>query len=1712
MLLKNRWDKKLIILLIVFCLIFSHCSVFAAGIINPPQGNIDEIKSNIDISVSVSSKTVQNVNEYVATMGEEGICFSIKLSAKDGYVKNPVLSIANLDDEIFEIDESKLNNEFIQSINGNEITISRLDGEALIEIPVKLKEGKYYNPNKINSDVEFVLKGIFVDLNSNHIEVSKSSSVKLGWHTYNEKFNITSSIEKSFSYISENKKYMLAQYEVGIELDEKAKIFPIERTKIDFEIPKNETLIPQTVIIDSESTSFTNGLMGNDVVFDKDNWKYEDGKVYIEVLNNKIEDEENKYIIPQGKDKYLITVIYLVSGNNLQVESDVKALIRFYNNGTTKEIDNEGRLKYDLSKNSGSLVSYNVEKTEAEISKGNIYANYNLSSNYYDTEYTNMVNVNISKADLVKSVQIQEKEEYFEDRDNKKYETFNNGVNNSYYKCISFKKENLDNILGEKGSISLYTIEGKKLITIDKNVQADEDGNIVVKFNSKIGKILIKVDNPEKEGILSISNTKEIEKLNYSKNVAMKFKKLVTKYKAFAKYDTKISDELGEVKEEVKLKETKTSATVSLGKKTLSTLNENKDVQLKIALNNYNETTDLYRNPTFEVTFPKEIKEIKVKNMNILCGNNEFSISNVETYKNKKGNIVIRISVKGIQTKYSLVEATDGTNIIFDLNIKLDLYTASKKGKILMNYYNECATNYSNPVPWAMDKEKNDNVILNANGLSDEEISFIAPAGVVSAQRLSNYNEKNNVYSINQGVKTDRILTNSDKKVVDSEIIIMNNSESDMKNVSILGRTAFIGNRSISSNEDLGTNIDTKFIQKISELYGVYKNAKIYYSSNPDATKDINDKSNSWTTDYKSISNIKSYLIVIDEGLKIGEILVFSYDFEIPEKLGCDRKLYTTFNTYYSKENGEMASKESDVVGLETVTTPKITAKVTSNAGDIVTEGQIIEYTVKVKNEGEEPAENINYSFDIPENTVYVKYIPSTETRKEYYKKEENVKQININIGNIEPKEEKLYTYLVEVNENAEKISAAKVKATAEGLNGEKVTDEEVPKVEDTTEESKVDSPDVILKFGQDAEGKIVRENDGLKYYVSIRNNTDVSMGIGDVKPDDGSTLNPEENKNKINDLKGKKGKELTNVLVEQVIPEEVTFDRAYILKDNNEIEVGKYDEKTRIYRLTIDEIEAGDTYSLTITCKTNYLGKDIKKDISSYVTVSGEGFEKLISKNVHTTIARPNIETTFKSTATNKYVKENEKITYTITAKNTGILSARNFNVTYTLPKELKGISGTYYLASDPSNVNNIYVVTTGKARVTVNLEANDTLIIKVVAKVKEIDKNEKEIKNYAIIEYNNLQKQIKTDTVTNILQKVEKKETNNVKKEKFPLVEMEKRSSYKKSETKKYKITGKSWLDSNKNGKRDEKEKGINNITVKLYNASTNKIVQTEKTNKSGDYVFSNLSVGKYYIVFSYDTSRYDLTKYQKKGVDNSLNSDVIKTNSLAITDVITISNTNIGNIDIGLLNASKFDMSLKKTISKITVYSNKGQRVYKYNNASFGKIDIKAKELSNSKVYMEYNIVVKNNGEVSGYVKNVVDYMPKGTVFMADLNSGWYKNTDGNIYNTKLKNTEIKPGESKTVSIILVKQMTEKNTGIVSNSAEIAELYNEYGIEDIDSKVANRAENEDDFGTADIVISVNTGGLLINAVVIIICISLSLIFVYVFKKVVLDRIRRW
>ena len=44
---------------------------------------------------------------------------------------------------------------------------------------------------------------------------------------------------------------------------------------------------------------------------------------------------------------------------------------------------------------------------------------------------------------------------------------------------------------------------------------------------------------------------------------------------------------------------------------------------------------------------------------------------------------------------------------------------------------------------------------------------------------------------------------------------------------------------------------------------------------------------------------------------------------------------------------------------------------------------------------------------------------------------------------------------------------------------------------------------------------------------------------------------------------------------------------------------------------------------------------------------------------------------------------------------------------------------------------------------------------------------------------------------------------------------------------------------------------------------------------------------------------------------------------------------------------------------------------------------------------------------------------------------------------------------------------------------NTAEIAEVYNEQGLADINSTPANKVETENDFGKAEVILSVGTGG---------------------------------
>jgi hypothetical protein len=293
-----------------------------------------------------------------------------------------------------------------------------------------------------------------------------------------------------------------------------------------------------------------------------------------------------------------------------------------------------------------------------------------------------------------------------------------------------------------------------------------------------------------------------------------------------------------------------------------------------------------------------------------------------------------------------------------------------------------------------------------------------------------------------------------------------------------------------------------------------------------------------------------------------------------------------------------------------------------------------------------------------------------------------------------------------------------------------------------------------------------------------------------------------------------------------------------------------------------------------------------------------------------------------------------------------------------------------------------------------------------------------------------------------------------------------------------------------------RDEDEKLLSNIQVMLVYKKTNAIVKDSVTNNdkkvttdnNGKYEFDNIKPGEYLVIFVYDSGKYSITEYRKPEVDEALNSDAIDINIVlngertiaGISDVIKVTNSNIRDIDIGLYEAEKFDLKLDKYISKITrTTPTSGTETFTYANEKNTKIEVLKQNLGKSSIVIEYKIVVTNQGGVAGYVKKIADYLPKGVIFNTELNKDWYKASDGNVYNTSLQNTIIKPGESKEVTIILLKQITDDSLGILNNNAEIYESYNEQGLKDIDSTPGNRQEDEDDMSKADIILSVVTGG---------------------------------
>jgi len=285
---------------------------------------------------------------------------------------------------------------------------------------------------------------------------------------------------------------------------------------------------------------------------------------------------------------------------------------------------------------------------------------------------------------------------------------------------------------------------------------------------------------------------------------------------------------------------------------------------------------------------------------------------------------------------------------------------------------------------------------------------------------------------------------------------------------------------------------------------------------------------------------------------------------------------------------------------------------------------------------------------------------------------------------------------------------------------------------------------------------------------------------------------------------------------------------------------------------------------------------------------------------------------------------------------------------------------------------------------------------------------------------------------------------------------------------------VSGTAWIDENGNGAIDNKEALLKDVQAVLVNSTTAEIVGTARTDNNGQYEFTEIEEGNYVVNFNYNAKTFKTTSYKNETAAEEANSDAITTvqNNTATTktDIIKISNGTEENANIGLVLNRTFDMAINSGINKVTVDNEQGSNTYDFNNINLAKVEIEGEYFKDSLVLVEYEVAVTNLNEVEGYATKISSKVPDGMEFIAELNPDWYEGENGKIYSSALANEKLAQGETKTIKLVLAREMTEGIIQSPVNIVEIEETFNDYLIKD------NKTEN--DKSEATIIISLTTG----------------------------------
>ena len=592
----------------------------------------------------------------------------------NGYFKEGSIEIRNANYKIVGILETS---EIMQKIEENKITLKQINygTEAIVDMPIGIEIGNEFILENINKESSLVLKGIYITEEGEEIEIEKEIKINVIWTSQNE-LTVTNQISKYKIY--EDSKKVLVQEEIKIK--QEIKSLPIAKTEIEIEVPKYEGKEPEEIIVQANKMGLTKGEEYETIEFSKENWEYEreTGKIKIKVENK---EKNGKVWSGLGEDKYIVTYIYIVEEpeKETNIESKIRTTITRYNGEKNeKEIIEIKKLKEEI----GEIIEAEIKIEEESISKGKLYANINSNNREYETIYHIKEMVEIGYIEGIEKITIEGISEQFIEKDGNKNSTKIGGVNYTSYTKTKLDEKSFKKILGEEGYIIVKNELGEEIGRIRNN-------NYEITYETKQDIIILETSKPIEEGNLFIKHEKVIKAdIPYLKNQLISFKEL--------EVGMKIGEE--EKTETAQLEETTTKVDMTINKEVI---NHEENVEIKLELNNTKESSDLYKNPKFNIELPEYIEKAKIERTEILF-EEELKTKRVEAIKNEDGKQEIQIELEGTQTKFNTIPNTKGTTIIIQAKL-----TASKtgEGKAKLQVINENAVNYS--------KEGNTQVVLN---------------------------------------------------------------------------------------------------------------------------------------------------------------------------------------------------------------------------------------------------------------------------------------------------------------------------------------------------------------------------------------------------------------------------------------------------------------------------------------------------------------------------------------------------------------------------------------------------------------------------------------------------------------------------------------------------------------------------------------------------------------------------------------------------------------------------------------------------------------------------------------------------------------------------------------------------------------------------------------------------------------------------------------